>query len=469
MGDSFPVSALNHSPEATLGEELAGPAVATPVARVERIPILDVIRGFAVLGILLMNITGFSGPSDLDHNPIAVGHHNTLNIGFWMVRIVLFEGKMRAVFSMLFGAGVILLTDRAEVRGLGARIGDIFARRNMWLMVFGMLHAYFLWFGDILYWYGLVALLFLYPFRKAKPRLLFIAGATALLLVEVPMTLPLFEELPQAKLLSAAQAAQHAGKPLTKQQSEALDRERASAEDSKKERNEDLRHMRGGYWEIVKFRAKQVRFLETDFLYFFGFGDLLGMMLIGMALLRTGFLSGSMPDRIYLRTAVICYFISVAVMGFSVTKVADAHFAKIAADLYFMVPYEAVRLIGALANISVVILVCKRGWLKPLTRRLAAAGQIAFSNYILTSVLCSLFFNGYGLNRYGQMEYYQLFYVVAVVWVVILTVSPIWLRHFQFGPLEWLWRSLTYWKRQPMRLRPVSLPFDQLAQPTPVA
>ncbi len=468
MEEAFPlsVSTAPPSPEITLGEEVAGPPIAAPVMRAERIPILDVIRGFALLGILLMNIAGFSGPSDMDGNPTAVGHHDSLNIGAWIVRVIFFEGKMRGAFSMLFGAGVILLTDRAEARGLGSRVGDIFTRRNMWLVIFGVLDGYFLWVGDILYWYGLLALLFLYPFRRAKPRFLWIAGLTALLLVEIPITAQLLEKWPQARLVSAAREAQHAGNPLTKEQSQALDRERKSAEEKKQERAEDLQHMRGGYWEITKFRARQARFLETQFLYFFGFGDSLGMMLIGMALLRTGFLSGLMPNRIYLKTIAICYPIAMLVTGFGAAKTIAAHFTPLAFGLYLNIPYEITRLVGTLANISIVILICKQGWLKPLTRRLAAVGQMALTNYILTSMLCVFYFYGYGLKRYGELEYYQLFYVVAVVWAVLLAVSPLWLRYFQFGPIEWLWRSLTYWKRQPMRLRAVAfLPLDQPAQP----
>jgi len=469
MDEALPLSgsAVPQSPEITLGEEVAGSPVAAPVARTERIPILDVIRGFALLGILLMNIVVFSGPSDMGGNPTTVGHHDRLNIAAWVVCGILFEGKMRGAFSMLFGAGVILLTDRAEARGLGARVGDIFTRRNMWLVLFGVLDGYLLWFGDILYWYGLLALLFLYPFRKANSRTLWIAGLVSLLLVEIPMAAQYFEKRPQANLVAAAHEAQQAGKKLTKEQSDALNQERKSIEDQRKERAEDLKRMRSGYWQITQFRAKQVNFLETQFLYFFGFGDSLGMMLIGMALLRAGFLSGSMPSRFYVRTALICYPLVILIAGFGVVKIVGTHFRPSPFDLYLSnVPYEIERSIGTLANISVVILICKKGWLKPLTRRLAAVGQMALTNYLLTSVLCVLYFYGYGLKHYGELEYYQLFYVVAAVWAVLLVASPLWLQHYQFGPMEWLWRSLTYWRRQPMRLRrPVTIPLDQLPQP----
>src|SRR5262249_52985119 len=143
-------------------------AAGGPVAQDERIPAVDVLRGFALLGILVMNIGDYALPGNFDYNPTILGPLSQLNLFLWAGRFVLFEGKMRALFSMLFGAGVILLTSRLEKRGKAGMAGDIFTRRNMWLTLFGVLHAYFLWWGDILYFYGMTALVFLYPCRKLK-------------------------------------------------------------------------------------------------------------------------------------------------------------------------------------------------------------------------------------------------------------------------------------------------------------
>src|SRR5450432_4373731 len=137
-----------------------------PITQQERISSVDIVRGFALLGILVMNITTFALPDGIDENPYALGPTSTASVAIWAMRILLFDGKMRALFSMLFGAGVILLTERAEKRGAALQSADIFTRRNMWLVLFGLLHAYFIWFGDVLYFYGLTALLFLYPCRK---------------------------------------------------------------------------------------------------------------------------------------------------------------------------------------------------------------------------------------------------------------------------------------------------------------
>src|SRR3984957_20402186 len=174
-------------------EELAGPAHAElnplkPVARGERISSMDVLRGFSLMGILVMNITDFAfGYTNYlfplsTVKPVFDGPHWKINTAIWFLRWIFAEGKMRALFSMLFGAGVILLTERGLARGAGVRVADIYTRRNMWLVLFGMLHAYLIWSGDILFSYGLAALLFLFPFRNVRvKRLMWTAGILLLI------------------------------------------------------------------------------------------------------------------------------------------------------------------------------------------------------------------------------------------------------------------------------------------------
>lgn len=163
-------------------EELAGPPRidpylgTRPVETSERISSVDVIRGFSLMGILIMNITDFAyGFTNYavplsTVKPVFDGPHWKINTVAWFMRWIFAEGKMRALFSMLFGAGVVLLTARAESRGAGVRAADIYTRRNMWLVLFGMLHCYLIWNGDILFFYGITALIFLFPFRHLKPK-----------------------------------------------------------------------------------------------------------------------------------------------------------------------------------------------------------------------------------------------------------------------------------------------------------
>ena len=417
-----------------------------PVTQLERIPTIDIVRGMALLGILVMNIGGFSGPIEMYINPLSVGNHRTYNLVLWTIRWILFEGKMRAAFSMLFGAGVILLTERAERRG-SRNVADIFTRRNMWLVAFGVLHFYLIWFGDILYSYGLTALLFLYPCRKVRVRNLLIAGTAVLMLGVATDVYFSIDNVRQRNQGMAAQALSSQGKKLTQQQQDALKKWNETLDKRKKMNEDDLKAMRGSYLAQLKWRASWGPRIQGTYYYKFGFTDVLAMMLIGMGLYRMGFLTGDLSFRVYGWVIACGYLLSIPINGFEAMGLIRDHFEASP----WWVLYQFGRVTGAVANIALIVVIAKAGRMAWLTRRLGAVGQMALSNYLFTSISCSLLFNGFGLGRYGKLEYYQLFVVVLCVWVVNLTVSPIWLRHYQFGPMEWVWRSLTYWKRQPMK------------------
>lgn len=427
---------------------------ARPVSRRERIPTIDVVRGAALLGILLMNIGAFSGPFEMYVNPLIVGDHRTANLVAWSLRWVLFEGKMRAAFSMLFGAGVILLTVRAERNGT-KDIADIFLRRNMWLVLFGLLHFYFIWSGDILFFYGLTALVFLYPCRKVRVRNLLIAGAAVLLIGAGSDTYYAWDAIHTRNQAKAALAVQQAGQKLTTAQQDAIKKWNDVLDQRKKNHVDDLKAMRGSYLAQLKWRAQWgPRYQAKDY-YTFGFADVLGMMLLGMGLYKMGFLTGRLPYRAYGWTIAAGFLLSVPVNAFQAWGLVRDNFQDESA---WWPLYQFGRATGAIASVALVVVVCKAGVMRWLTRRLAAVGQTALSNYLLTSTACSLLFNGFGAGLYGKLEYYQLFAVVVCMWTVNLVVSPIWLRHFQFGPMEWVWRSLTYWERQPMRLHTAEEP-----------
>ena len=418
-----------------------------PVTQRERIPTIDVVRGVALMGILLMNISSFSGPIEMYINPLIVGTHRTDNLIAWTLRWVLFEGKMRAAFSMLFGAGVILLTERAERRG-AKNIGDIFLRRNMWLVLFGVLHFYFVWTGDILYYYGITALLFLYPCRKVRYRNLFISGALVLALSAASDVYFAMDGIRTRNQGMAAQALQSSGKKLTQNQQDALKKWNDTLERRKKIHDDDLKAMRGSYLATLKWHIEWGPRAQAKSYYMLGFTDVLGMMLIGMGLYRMGFLTGALSYKVYGWTIAIGFLLSIPINGFEAWGVIRDNFQPESA---WWVLYQVGRLTGTIANVALVVLISKAGLFKSLTSRIAAVGQTALSNYLFTSISCTVLFNGFGFGLYGKLEYYQLYAVVACVWLLNLTLSPIWLRHFQFGPMEWVWRSLTYWKRQPMR------------------
>lgn len=427
--------------------EVEPETLARPVTQQERIATIDVVRGVALMGILLMNISSFSGPLEMYTNPLIVGNHRTDNLIAWVIRWVFFEGKMRAMFSMLFGAGVILLTERAERRG-SKNAADIFLRRNMWLVLFGAVHCYLIWLGDILFWYGLSALLFLYPCRKVRPRNLFIAGLIVLVLGMCSDAYQAIDGNRTRNAGLAAQALVSSGKKLTTDQQDALKKWNDTLDKRKKDHDEDLKAMRGSYLDQLKLRAEYAPKIEAYYYYMFGFTDVLGMMLIGMGLYRMGFLTGAMSYKVYGRTIAAGFLLSIPLNGFEAWGMIRDNFQP---ESNWWMLYQLGRITGAIANVALVVVVAKAGILPWLARRIAAVGQTALSNYLFTSISCSLLFNGFGLGFYGKLEYFQLYGIVLCVWILNLTLSPIWLRYFQFGPMEWVWRSLTYWKRQPMK------------------
>lgn len=425
----------------------------TPVGAEERISALDVIRGFALLGILAMNIVGFAFHPAVYGDPTIQGGATGVNLWVYVFNSILVDGKMRGIFSLCFGAGVILLASRAEQRGAAATAADIHYRRLLWLMLFGILHAFFLWWGDILYPYALLGLV-LYPFRRLSPRALLILAAIFMAGTTLFMGAEAFGTRELRDKAVAADAALAKGQKLTEEQTEA---QRAWKE-KLKEAKPDAAQLKkstdgfgGGYLAALKERAKIVTRWHSVPFYAPIWWDILCMMLFGMALMKAGVLAGGCSYRFYVAMTVLGLAIGIPLHVWAVRGMIAVNFDLIPTAFYWTA-YEPARSAVCVAYVAVLIMIVKAGALRWITGALAAVGQMAFTNYIVQSVICSLFFYGYGLGFFARLERHQIYYLVVSIWLLQLTYSPLWLRRFRFGPLEWCWRSLTYWQRQPMRL-----------------
>ena len=326
----------------------------------------------------------------------------------------------------------------------------------MWLVLIGFLHGYLIWYGDILFWYGLTGLLFLYPCRKLKAKTL-LWTATVLLVTNTILLGGGQLAAPYAaqKKALAADAAMRAGKTLTEEQVDDLKSWKKTQEDwrpPQKKIDEEVKAMRGGYLSAQGHQAKE-NFDSESMYYYFAFGDVLAFMLLGMGMYKNGFLSGEWSDKAYARTAVVGLGIAWPLVFEGCLHAWRSHFDQFVTSAWLHLPYEVGRVGGALGNAAIMLMIFKAGRMRWMTTALAAVGQMALSNYLLTSLLCKFFFVWLPHPRwFGQLEYFQLYFVLAGVWAVNLVWSSIWLRYFRFGPVEWLWRSLTYWKRQPMLL-----------------
>lgn len=433
--------------------------IAAPVAEDRRIRLLDALRGVAVLGILLMNIPGFAMPNYYSE----AFRSNPGNVNFWVDAFidVLFEGKMRALFGMLFGAGVLLFVSSKESGGRS--VAGLFYRRMGWLVVFGLIHAHLiLWIGDILYLYGVCGML-VYLFRKVDPKYLAL-GVPLVALADFGSGAAFHQYMRVQRLgYVDARRAETEGRPLTAEQVRARDNWRKlekSIIPNREDAAENTRTMKSGYGVVAGYIRPLALKGQTLFLPVIVW-DSVALMLLGMALYRWGFLTGGWSARDYLRTMLVGYGIGLPLVIFSfyhdyrTAPNLEAQLARLEAVPVewtgLIYPFQRILLV--MAHVAGLVLLYRSGYAAGLFRRLEAVGQMALTNYVLQSVFCTLIFFGYGLNYYARLEFYQLYFVVAGIWAVQLLLSPPWLRAFRFGPLEWLWRSLTYGRAQPFRRR----------------
>jgi uncharacterized protein len=438
-------------------EENPAPPAAAPVSEAERLKLIDALRGVALLGILLMNISGFALPDYFSESFKS----DPKNVNFWVSAVisVFFEGKMRALFGMIFGAGVLLFVSKKEQAGRS--VTGLFYRRMLWLILFGLIHAHvILWIGDILYLYGFCGMI-VYLCRKVKPLYL-VLGIPLVAVADFTSGTLFYQHIRDTRIAYVeARAAATEGKPPTEAQTEAIRQWREiekSLIPNREDAEENTRKMKSNYATVAGHLRPLAWKIETILLPI-EIWDSLALMFLGLALYRWGFLSGRWSNRDYWRVAAIGYSIGLPLAMYSFYH-SYLYRPNLEAMLRRMelVPIEWVRLIYpfqrillVMAHVAAIILLYKSRYAQTLFRCLEAVGQMALTNYIMHSVICTLVFFGYGLNLYGELEFYQIYFVVAAIWILQLVVSPLWLRYFYFGPLEWVWRTLTYWRRQPFR------------------
>ena len=405
----------------------------------DRIATLDIVRGVAVMGILVMNIVAFAMPFPAYANPAAYGGDTGLDFASWAFNFLVFDGKMRGQFSILFGASTLLVIDRATAAGRGGARAHY--ARMIVLLGFGLVHFYFIWFGDVLALYALCGML-LYFFRNKSPRAL-VRWAVAFLslsiiyfgLIGLTGVLAGYPDLsPEAaanmiESRNVIESEVGAGSPKI-----------AS----------DLALYRSDYATIVDSRLNGRRW--EPLLSFFGFGfETLGLMFLGLAMLKSGFLTGEWDPARYRRWALRSAAIALPPLAFLAWWQASAGFDAVRVFLAFLalsVPFDVLMAVGWAAAI---IWWVKVGPMPALKARVAAAGRMAFTNYLMTSIVMTSIFYGYGLDLFGEVGRATLWLFVFGMWGLILLWSKPWLDRFAYGPLEWLWRSLARMQIQPLR------------------
>ncbi|MEM1173625.1 MAG: DUF418 domain-containing protein [Pseudomonadota bacterium] len=423
----------------------------TPVSGKERHVSMDVLRGVAIFGILVMNIYGFAMPFSAYSNPTLMGGTDTLNLGIWFFTHIFFDQKFLAIFSMLYGAGIVLLYERALARGKGA--GGLFYRRSFWLLLIGLAHGAFVWFGDILFAYAFSGMI-MFLFRKRSPKALIII---ALFWFSVAPLLSYGGGFAMKGLevqVSVLESRQADGEELNDEELamiEQWEQSRAFMAPTPEDVQKDVDAYRGSYSDAFAYRNPMVQGFQIQGTLFFILWRAGGLMLLGMALMKLGVLQAKRSDRFYRNMMLAGYGLGLPIMAASSYLIYTIQWDGLSMFQFGLTPNYYGSVFVALGHIGLVMTLVRSGVLAGLTSRFAAVGRMAFSNYLTHSIVMTSIFYGYGLNLYTEIPRVgQMLFVLGLIGLQLL-YSPWWLARFRFGPAEWLWRSLTYWKRQPMR------------------
>jgi len=424
---------------------------AGPVQAKDRIASIDTLRGVALLGILTVNIIGFGLVSYAYGSPIPDGALAGVNFWAYVSVDLFFEGAMRAIFAMLFGAGVILFTARGDSPAAATSLADLYYKRTILLILFGLGDAFLLlWPWDILYIYGVVGL-FLFPLRNVRASRLLIAVLAMLVLSAATEGLR-WQDLKEMQAEAAgAQAALDDDLELDAEQQDAIDAWQEELDwirPPQEEVEKELTMRRSGYFAVLVGQAPDVIDGQAVSVRSFYFWDALITMMLGMALYKYRVFDASRSHRFYTVMALLGFAVGLPVNAWELYRFVSSDY-----DIFATInpTYDLGRLGCAFGYVGLVMLFCKSGMWNRLKASLAAVGRMALTNYLAHSVICGLIFSGIGFGLVGELQRYQLYYVVAGIWLVQLIASPLWLRYYRFGPVEWLWRSLTYGVRQPMR------------------
>jgi uncharacterized protein len=402
----------------------------SPISLQERIEVLDVLRGLAVCGILIGNMQWFSGygmmpPSIAMQTPVAD------RITHFLVHFFI-EGKFYSIFSFLFGFGFALQMARAEERG--DRTASLFKRRLFWLLVIGLAHAYLLWAGDILSIYALMGFLLLL-FRKKTDRSL-LKWAFALFLIPILTYILLY-------VLFVAFVPPEAVAKLEAARIEMWNNGVKAVPQS-------------GYLQIVTgYNLNYVAGRYASLILEMRLPKILATFLLGFYAYRRGFFQNLSSHRSLIRRFLL--------YGLVLGLVGNIAFATLAGGAEAALPPSPAGILGVIGYAFGVpalalffIALISTLWQKDVWRRLlsflAPVGRMALTNYLLQTVICVLIFYGFGFGQYGRFGARAATVTALIIFLFQILLSWLWLNYFSYGPMEWIWRQLTYRQRLKLRL-----------------
>ena len=389
-----------------------------------------------MLGILLLNIVSFALHSGAYFMP-AFSLVSSSDYLIWAGVEIFAEGAMRSLFSMLFGAGVALFADTGKTAA-------VHYRRNFWLLVIGLIDAFvLLWSGDILVNYALAGFV-LYFVRNVRASRLLTAAVILLVLLSAMYALM---HLGMSQLRDVASDVATSGLEPTMQQQEMISQWEAFKETqdpSPETIAAELEERRAGVLSAYRWHAQTFLALLGFALPVIMFWDALVMMLLGMALYRYGVLKGEQSRGFFVKLSVLGFAVGIAVNATEVYRAYTSDFELLSTFPYLQWTYHLGRLGVALGWLGLIVALLKLRSLQEVTSRLAAVGRMALTNYLMQSLIGLILFTGVGFGWVGQFSRSEIYGFVLAIWVFQLWYSPLWLARYRFGPVEWLWRGLTY-------------------------
>ncbi|GLX78304.1 hypothetical protein tinsulaeT_16440 [Thalassotalea insulae] len=391
----------------------------------ERLVTIDIIRGVALLGILIMNIQSFSMVFSAYSNPSSFGDINGINFTIYYFSHLFADQKFMTIFSLLFGTGIVLMADNIIKKQGDAT--KIHYKRMAILALVGLAHAYLLWYGDILFAYAISGMI-AYSARKKSPKFLIILGVSLIALCSLVMyaagiSLPYWEatEIQEVQAFWAPSA-------------EAI--------------KQDILANQASWLGQMEIRHQMAASMQGNLPFYLP--RVIGLMFIGMAFYKLNFFGDRFTNRSLLLSGIIALTIGLAL-------IIKGNANNFAANWQLSTMFVGSQynywgsLTVAYAYIAFLVVFCRTNVFGRVKAMFANVGKMALTNYLSHTLICGFIFYGWGLGLYGTVERREQILVVLAIWVFQLWFSSYWMKHFRFGPFEWLWRSMTYGRLQPLR------------------
>lgn len=416
------------------------------VAETPRIQQLDVLRGFAVLGLPLMNMVAFAMPMAAYLNPMAYGVDDFGHHAAFSILTIFADQKFMGLFTLLFGASVLLLRDRNIQQQRKAGWRHFF--RMLTLLVFGGLHFWFIWGGDILTFYAIVGM-FIYAFSGLSKNILLALGGLFLVaglsLAHITGVTP--ENMGEAGYIQSKNLYQPSEDFIAHTKELYLGTYEQTMQASRQMQDYEEGDV------TLEDATPEQKMAAAGVMSAMGLYALLkmsGMIVLGMALFKIGFLQGELDRSIYKKVALICGCGGILISIVSLTINYSSAWDMQVYFEYGMLTKELGSIPTTIAYAAGIILLISYNKFTFLFSMFANVGKMALTNYLVQSVMCMFIFYGIGLGLFGSLSRLELVLVAICIWLIQITYSTLWLKVFKQGPAEWLWRSISSFRLEPL-------------------